>query len=171
MTPSRPALLATWAAVTALLGGGLLTVRLGMSPLDDPDPGHQRPGYVDANRPRSPAAPLPGLAPAGRRSVVFFTRADRLPRLRRALDGSDGQALRRAASIVLVQDTTGPADAGVLPDPSDRISHAYVMRRPRDHGAPVGYAVVGADGTVRYRTEDPQQDQHLAEVLTMVDAT
>ena len=45
------------------------------------------------------------------------------------------------------------------------------MRRPRDHGAPVGYAVVGADGTVRYRTEDPQQDQHLAEVLTMVDAT
>ncbi len=171
MTPPRPALIGTWAIITALVGGGLLTVRLEMSPLDDPDPGHQRPGYVDANRPRSPAAPLPGLAPAGKRSVVFFTRANRLPRLRRALDGPDGQALRRAASVVLVQDTTGPAEAGVLPDPTDRISRGYVMRRPRDHEAPVGYAVVGVDGTVRYRTEDPQQDQHLAEVLTMVNAT
>lgn len=45
------------------------------------------------------------------------------------------------------------------------------MRRSHDRGAPVGYAVVGPDGTIRYRTEDPQQDQHLSEVLTMVDAT
>jgi hypothetical protein len=38
MTTSRPVLPGTWAAMTGLLGGGLVTVRLGMSPLDDPDP-------------------------------------------------------------------------------------------------------------------------------------
>jgi hypothetical protein len=45
------------------------------------------------------------------------------------------------------------------------------MRIPRDGGYPVGYAVIGPDRTVRYRTEDPQQDRRLSEVLTAVSET
>lgn len=37
-----------WLATVSALGTGLLAVRLGYSPLDDPDQAHQRPGYVDS---------------------------------------------------------------------------------------------------------------------------
>lgn len=171
MRTSRPALVAIWAATTGLLGAGVLTVHLGASPLDDPNPAHQRPGYLDANGSRDPAPTVVGLGPAGTRTVIFFTRAERLDRLQRALAGPDGQTLRRTARVVVVQDTEGGTTAGVVPDPSDRISRAYDLRRPRDRGAPVGYAVVGPDGTVRYRTDDPGVEQHLSEALTMAKAT
>ena len=171
MTTRRRRLTAVWAATTGLLGAGLLTVHLGASPLDDPNPAHQRPGYLDANGHRTPAPPVTGLGPSGTRTVVFFTRTDRLARLRTALAGPDGQALRRTARVVVVQDTRGTAQTGVVNDPTDRLSHAYDLRRPRDGGAPVGYAVVGPDGTVRYRTLDPGVEQHLSEALTMATAT
>ncbi len=165
------ALLSVWLATTAVLGAGLLTVHLNMSGLDDPDPAHQRPGFLDANPPRATAPAVPGLGRPGTRTVVFFTRADRMPRLQQALAGPDGRALHRVAHVVVVQDTAGPTSGGAIPDPQDVLSRSYQMRRPRDHGAPVGYAVVGPDGTIRYRTEDPEQGQHLSEALTMVEAT
>ena len=171
MTTSRPALLGVWVGTTALIGAGLLTVHLGMSGLDDPNPAHQRPGFLDANRPRVTAPAVAGLGPPGTRSVVFFTRTDQMTGLQRALASSAGRALAGVAHLVVVLDTAGPLPAGALSDPEDLVSRSYEMRRPRDQGAPVGYAVVGPDGTIRYRTEDPQQGQHLSEVRTMVDAT
>ena len=170
----RPLLLiAVWLSSVAVLGAGLLTVRVGYSLLDDPDQAFQRPGFTDANPPRSVAPPLTGLGPAGSRSVVFFTRPDRLPRLLDALGGGDGlQLLRRAHVVVVVQPVTSsdaaPVGVSLLADPTGSVSRALFMRTPRDRGYPVGYAVVGPDGTVRYRTEDPGQDRRLSEVLTAV---
>ncbi len=163
-----------WLATVSALGTGLLAVRLGNSPLDDPDQAHQRPGYVDANPPRSPAPALPGLGPAGTRSVVFFTRPDRLPRLLAALGAKQGQDLLQAAHVVVVQPAApGPAPPRVvlLGDPTGLIRRGLFMPIPRDGGYPVGYAVIGPDRTVRYRTEDPQQDRRLSEVLTALSET
>lgn len=163
-----------WLATVSALGTGLLAVRLGYSPLDDPDQAHQRPGYVDANPPRSLAPALPGLGPAGTRSVMFFTRPDRLPRLLAALGAKQGQDLLQAAHVVVVQPgAPGPAPPRVvlLGDPTGLIRRGLVTRIPRDGGYPVGYAVIGPDRTVRYRTEDPQQDRRLSEVLTAVSET
>lgn len=180
LTRTRPArrplrLIAVWLVSVAVLGAGLLTVRIGYSPLDDPDQAHQRPGFADANTPRSVAPPLTGLGPAGSRSVVFFTRPDRLPRLLDALGADEGLQLLRRAHVVVVQPARSPAAApagvSLLTDPTGSVSHALFMRTPRDRGYPVGYAVVGADGTVRYRTEDPGQDRRMSEVLTAVDDT
>lgn len=175
--PSRRTLrfAAVWAVSVAVLGAGLLTVRVGYSPLDDPDQAHQRPGFADANPPRSVAPRLTGLGPAGSRSVVFFTRPERVARLLDALAGLDGRQLRRRAHVVVVQPVQGtraaPAGVTLLVDPTSSLSRALFMRTPRDLGYPVGYAVVGADGTVRYRTEDPGQDRRLSEVLTAVSDT
>lgn len=166
---------AVWLICVAVLAAGLLTVRLGYSPLDDPDQAHQRPGFVDANRPRSVAPDLVGLAGAKSRGVVFFTRPERLARLLVALGTSDGRVLVSKANVVVVQQpgsaVTPPAAVTVLADPSGSLSRSLVMRTPRDGGYPVGYAVIGPDGTVRYRTEDPGQDRRLSEVLTAVSDT
>ncbi len=168
-------LIAVWLGSVAVLGAGLLTVRVGSSPLDDPDQALQRPGFTDANPPRSVAPPLTGLGPTGSRSVVFFTRPDRLPRLLGALAAGEGRELLRRAHVVVVQPvrSTDPAPVGIslLSDPTGSVSRALFMRTPRDRGYPVGYAVVGPDGTVRYRTQDPGQDRRLSEVLTAVSDT
>lgn len=168
-------LTAVWLSSVAVLGAGLLTVRVGYSPLDDPDQAHQRPGFTDANPPRSVAPPLTGLGPAGSRSVVFFTRPDRLPRLLDALGAGEGPQLLRRAHVVVVQPVrssdAAPVGVSLLADPTGSVSRALSMRTPRDRGYPVGYAVVGPDGTVRYRTEDPGQDRRLSEVLTAVSDT
>lgn len=158
-----------------VLGAGLLTVRAGASPLDDPDQARQRPGFTDANPPRSVAPRLTGLGPAGSRGVVFFTRPGRLPRLLTAFDEADGSELLSQAQVVVVLPgpVPGAARQGVtmLADPTGSLSRLLFMRIPRDGGYPVGYAVVGPDGTVRYRTEDPGQDLRLSEVLMAVGDT
>lgn len=168
-------LLTVWLACVVALGAGLLTVRLGYSPLDDPDQAHQRPGFVDANRPRSVAPDLAGLGGTSSRSVVFFTRPERVARLLEALGTSEGHDLLDQAHVVVVQQAgsaaTPPTGVTMLADPSGSVSRSLVMRPPRDGGYPVGYAVIGPDGTVRYRTEDPGQDRRLSEVLTAVSDT
>ena len=168
-------LVAVWVVCVAVLGAGLLTVRAGASPLDDPDQARQRPGFTDANPPRSVAPRLTGLGPAGSRGVVFFTRPARLPRLLTALGEADGSQLLSQAQVVVVLPSTVPGatrpGVTLLADPTGTVSRSLVMRTPRDGGPPVGYAVVGPDGTVRYRTEDPGQDLRLSEVLMAVGDT
>jgi len=53
----------------------------------------------------------------------------------------------------------------LLGDSTGLIRRGLFMPIPRDGGYPVGYAVIGPDRTVRYRTKDPQQDRRLSEVL------
>lgn len=66
-----------------------------------------------------------------------------------------------------VPDLGGPP---VQVDAQGRLAALYDMRRPRDGGPPVGYAAVGSDGTIRYRTQDPGVADGLTEVRTIVDA-
>lgn len=134
---------------------------------------------LDVVGPRSIAAAVTAQLPAfGARTVVFFVRTAQLAPLEQALDSRAGSQLQAAAAVVIVMSpdpgaNSGPATIGAVPvqlDPAGRLAVAYRMRRPRDGGAPVGYAVVGRDRTVRYRTEDPDVAAGLVEVRTMVDA-
>ncbi len=168
-------LITVWLVAVAVLGAGLGIIRAGYSPLDDPDQARQRPGFIDANGPRSVAPRLPGMGGTGSRSVVFFTRPERLPRLLSALGEAEGASLRRQARVLIVEQgaaaAAAPAGVTVLSDPVGKIRRALAMRVPRDGGYPVGYAVVGPDGTIRYRTEDPGQDRRISEVLMALGAT
>ncbi len=61
--------------------------------------------------------------------------------------------------------------APLIPDTAGQIANGYQMRRPRDGGPPVGYAIVDSSGSVRYRTLDPTVWKHLKEVQTIWNAT
>ncbi len=163
---------------TALILGTALTLSMSdPNPLDDPDLARQRVGMLDVVGPRSPAVAVTASVPSrGRVAVVFFLRPAQAGPVISALRSPAGLRLGGLADIgiVVASETSAvrPGDPGTaaVADPEGRLAAAYRMRRPRDGGPPVGYAVVGADGTIRYRTEDPDVAAGLDEVLTIVDA-
>ena len=141
-------------------------------PIDDPDPAWQRPGFLDAGDLPVPAPRVaPGVPAAGRPSVVFFPRAGGLGELCRALASTS--LPQGAATAVVVADRpsrTSEAAGAVVGDRQAVFAEAYGMRRPRDGGPRVGYAVVDGAGAIRYRSLDPAVADHLLEVATIVRA-
>ena len=172
LEPGRQRLMATWLAVTLTLGGALIAAQRDRGPLDDRDLALQRPGFLDAHhRPTRAPQVAPDVPQPGRRAVVFFVRAKQVDALMRALrDGLGGQP---RIAIVLQGMAARPrvADPPLVLDGSARLAREFAMRRPRDGGAPVGYAIVDRSGRVRYRTLDPGLTHRLREVETMLKAT
>lgn len=119
----------------------------------------------------------PGLPASGRAAVVFFVRPAQREALRSTLAAADARRLAVAADIAMVVSAPGPGSVGppdgapaMVADGDGRLADGYGMRRPRDGGPPVGYAVVGRDRTVRFRTEDPGVGKSVDEILVMVEA-
>ena len=169
-TKNHQRILALWVVAAVVFAVLLAVARAAESGLDDPDPAWQRPGILDAGALPVPAPPLTGELPRpGRRTVVFFLGPEGVARLCRALPG---RGLAEGADLVIVVSGDGRcAGTTTIEDPSARIARAYGLRRPRDGGAPVGYAVVDRVGRIRYRTLDPRVADGLGEVDTMVRAT
>ena len=145
--PSRSSLVAVWLAAAVGLGG-LMLVAGG-----------------------APAPPLPGGLPApGRRAVVFLARPAGLERLCHAL--AESGLRTRADVVVVVHGVRHSCDTvPVVVDPAGRVGAGYGLRRPRDGGPPVGYAVVDSRGRIRYRTLDAHPAMGLDEVGTIVGDT
>lgn len=162
----------TWLGVVVVLGLCLALARAAEGPLDDPDPAWQRPGLLDVGELPAPAPTVvPGVPAPGRPAVVFFVRPRGVDKLCAVL--GESRLARRTATAVVVagRQSSGCQAAGaVVADPVGDVAEAYGMRRPRDGGPPVGYAVVDAAGDIRYRTLDPAVADRLDEVSTMVAA-
>ncbi len=164
-------LLILWTVALFLLGGMLFAIRSTRSPLNDPDMAYQRPGFLDAHGAPFPAPQVTaGIPSPGTRAVVFFTRPELLARLEGGL--LTGPLIRDDAALAVVVAGTLPtaeaAGVHVVADPDGRLAKAYDMPIPRDGGPPVGYAIVDSQGRVRYRTLDPEMEEHLWEVQTML---
>lgn len=161
-----------WLTSAVVLGVFLAIARAVEGPLDDPDPAWQRPGFLDAGELPAPAPNVAPNVPATTRpAVVFFVRADGLEKLCRAL-GKNRLAEKAAIAVVVARTPSGGCEAAeaVVADLEGHLAEAYGMRRPRDGGPPVGYAVVDVTGNTRYRTLDPALADRLDEVGTMVSA-
>lgn len=168
----RSGLAVIWLTLAVVLGVFLAIARAAEGPLDDPDPAWQRPGFLDAGELPARAPRVAANVPTAERpAVVFFVREDGMEELCPVL--RDSRLAGRAAIAVVVAGTpSGGCDAvaAVVADPEGDLAEAYGMRRPRDGGPPVGYAVVDATGDIRYRTLDPALADRLDEVGTMVAA-
>lgn len=160
-----------WLVVAVGFGALLAVARAAAGPLDDPDPAHQRPGFLDLGELPVPAPPITeGIPAPGLEAVVFFVRPAGLAPLCEALADAD---LDGESSLVVVVAGAGArcaAGVAVVADPKGRLADAYGLRRPADTGAPVGYAVVDEAGQIRYRTLDPEIEDLLGEVETILRA-
>ncbi len=158
--------LVLWLCVAISAGVALAAIHVPRSPLDDPHPGQQRPGYLDAVGERRDAPLVTISRPArGRLSVIFFVRVAQQQPLRAALEKP--RALPAGVDVFLVggrPDLTEGGSITSITDGDSALARAYDMPVSRDGGYPVGYAIVGPDGTIRYRTLDPQVTARLAEV-------
>ncbi len=174
--PSRRTLIGLWCAATLFFGVLLGVARATEGPLDDPDPAFQRPGFLDVGALPQPAPAVDVAATfAGRRTVVFFERPERVDELCAAVTefGFD----QDVQIVVVVDDQTTAVDRSAnrcRPDMSiivaPDLAGGFGIRRPRGGGAPVGYAVVDERGQIRYRTLDPAVTSLLGEVETIVGA-
>lgn len=165
-------LAATWVVLVGLLGGLLFVAARAASPLDDPDPARQRPRFLDAAGHLTPAPRVTAAVPSsGRRAVIFFVRPQLVAPLCRTIAGDRG--LRTRADLVVVSSAPQESCGGVtvVTDATGGLAAGFGMRRPRDRGAPVGYAVVDRTGRIRYATLDPSMVSGLREVETVVEAT
>lgn len=171
---SRTCLVLTWLAAAIVLGGFHLAASLDRRPLDDSDLAFQRPGFLDSLGPPFPAAPVaPGLPAQGERLLLFFIREGQVVPLWTSLGERAHPFDAARVAIVVAGPPHSDAEGAVIwiSDPAGKIAAAYQMPRPRDRGAPVGYAIVDNLGQVRYRTLDPTVWKRLDEVWTMWNAT
>lgn len=163
--------LIVWLCAAAVFGAALIAVQTSAGPLDDPDPAQQRAGYLDAVGERDPAPLVTISRPAPDKvTVIFFVRAAQQRPLLAAV--SKPRALPTNVDAVVVggrPDLTDSRFASVS-DVDAALARGYAMPVPRDGGYPVGYAIVGPDSTIRYRTLDPAVTARLDEVRTMVSA-
>lgn len=168
--PSRRSLVAVWLVSAVLLGSLLVLAALARGPLDDPDPARQRPGLLDLGALPSPAPRISAEVPApGRAALVLFERVDRLGGLCEALGH---HRFASGAVVVVVPGPGGRCAPGiaVIGDPTGALAAQFGLDRPRDGGAPVGYAVVDGHGDIRYRTLDPSVATQLDEIDTILQA-
>ncbi|PZS27505.1 MAG: hypothetical protein DLM59_16330 [Pseudonocardiales bacterium] len=160
-----------WLLIALFFGVALLVADHRGSPLDDRDLAMQRPGLLDSVGARSEAPPVTTSIPATRRvTIVFFVRsAQQQPLLARL---SQPGALPPTVDAAIVGGPVNLSEApiAVLTDSDGSLARGYGMRVPRDGGYPVGYAIVGTDGVIRYRTLDPDVTRRLADVRTMLKA-
>lgn len=123
------------------------------------------------------AEPVPGLGGTGRAAIVVAPGTGercqaKLNEAARRRDRSGG--IPAEYDVVVL--TTATADADAVPqrlrtqlDPAGAITRALALAEALD-GCRPGYAVMTADGTVRYRTYDDDWQQHGAVQLTLLRA-
>ena len=172
--PSRRNLLGVWVGAALLFGGLAVVSEVGQDPLDDPDPAHQRPGFLDAGDLPRPAPPVTASLPApGRRAVIFFQRPEGVAGLCRALSeaglGGDVDLAVVVAGAAGQEAADCPPGVEVVANPDEALAGGYGLRRPRHGGPPVGYAVVDSVRRVRYQTLDPEPVK-VGEVQTVLRA-
>lgn len=173
LSPAAPLLL--WLAGAIVLAALVLGAVRGPGPLDDPEQGDQRTGFlfdVDEEARGVAGLDLPGDPVGGMPVLVVFDRSvPSPPRL-----GSFIRDVRdEVAVVIVVPETVGerprlPPGVRLLTGSGGRVAEALGMPQPRAGGAPVGYAVIDAAARVRYATLDPAYEQHGFEVETIVGA-
>jgi hypothetical protein len=102
--------------------------------------------------------------------VVFFVRPDGLEALCDAVVGTELDGEPDLVAVVAGPAGSCAGDLPVVADPAGRLAEGYGLREPADGGPPVGYAVVDSAGQIRYRTLDPEVDDLLSEVDTILRA-
>jgi hypothetical protein len=157
-----------WLATASVLVLVVVVVVGGPGPLDDPDQGDQRAGFLfdPGEAPVIEDLPPPGQA-LGEQPVflLFDRRGFDVDRVAPVL----AEVPRRFAFFVVVPQPAAEPEAPsgrvrIVPDPGRRLAQAVALDRPVAGGFPTGYAIVDSKRRVRYATLDPTYDEHAFEV-------
>ena len=170
MTPGLRALIA-WLCAAGVFGVAVAGAQTSASPLDDPKPAQQRAGYLDAVGERDTAPLVTISRPArGKVTVIFFVRSAQQRPLLSGLSKPAALPTNVDAFVVGGRPDLAESRFASVSDVDAALARGYAMPVPRDGGYPVGYAIVGPDSTIRYRTLDPDVAGRLDEVRTIVAA-
>jgi hypothetical protein len=159
-----------WLTVAVFMGAWLGVAEYRRHPLHDPDQAWQRTGVLLPAQ--TYPSPTVGAEPRpGQRAILFFARS--LTDHHLFHDLADQADLARAADLIVVTpDGSRPVIASGIrrfaKEPSASMATAFGLRRPVDGGPPVGYALVGSHGSIRFRTLDPGFGQRAWEIKLLL---
>jgi hypothetical protein len=159
-----------WLAGASVLSLVVIGLVGGPGPLDDPQQGDQRAGFlVDVEEARMVRGlGLPGR-PVGRRPVFLAFARDALSG--RSVRDALGRLPEAFAAFLVLPSTSAPGAAvPTVSDSDGGIAHAVGIGRPKDGGPPIGYAVLDRRGRVRYATIDPGWPRHGDEIELITEA-
>ncbi len=164
---SPKAVLLWWLATASVLVAVIVAVVGGPGPLDDPNPGDQRAGFLfdPGEAPVVQGLQLPGR-PLGERPVflLFDRRGYDADRVALVL----AEVPKRFAFFVVVPQAPGAGPQSgrvrVISDPRQRLAEAVELSEPVAGGFPIGYALIDGERRVRYATLDPTYAEHAFEV-------
>ena len=148
-TPPRPAVrgfAVAWVATAVVLGGGLLVEQATRNGADAKNPIRERIGMASY---AGFDAPEVGGVPDGRRAAVLFVR----PQVADSVcTWAAGAPVGDVAMVVVSPENVDCKGVPLTVDADRKLADGFGMRKPKDGGYPVGFALLGSDGALRYTT-------------------
>jgi hypothetical protein len=150
--PSDPAgrmvrrMVAVWAATAVVLGAGLLTEQATRNGMDAAKPIRERIGMANYS---AFAAPAVSGVVKGKRTAILFVRSQQANSV---CDWAAGTPLGDVTMVVVAPENVDCKGLPLSIDPDRKLADGFGMRRSKDDGYPVGFALLDSSGGLRYTT-------------------
>ena len=135
-----------WTAAAVVLGAGLLVEHVTRNGMDAANPIRERIGMASYSR---LAAPQVAGTVAGRRTAVLFVRPQQADSVCRW--ASEGH-LPDVTTVVVAPENLDCKGVPLSIDRDRRLADGFGMRKAKDGGYPVGFALLDSAGGLRYTT-------------------
>jgi hypothetical protein len=144
--PSTRAMAASWVAAAVVLGAGLLIEEATRNPLDAANPIRERIGMAGYS-----SMPVPKVAGTveGERTAVLFVRAAQADSV---CTWASQRHLGKVTMVVVAPEDVDCKGVPLTVDADRKLADAFGMRKPKDGGYPVGFALLDSAGGLRYTT-------------------
>jgi hypothetical protein len=135
-----------WAAAAVVLGGGLLIEQATRNGMDAANPIRERIGMASYD-----SFPAPDVAGTvdGERTAVLFVRPEQADSV---CTWASGGHVQDVTMVVVAPQNTDCKGVPLTVDADRKIADGFGMRKPKDGGYPVGFALLDSDGGLRYTT-------------------
>ena len=137
---------AAWLAAAVVLGGGLLIEDATRNGMDAENPIRERIGMASYT---GFPAPEPAGVVDGRRAAVLFVRPQQADSV---CTWAAGAPLGEVTMVVVSPENTDCKGVPLTIDGDRKVADGFGLRRPKDGGYPVGFALLDSAGGVRYTT-------------------
>ncbi len=148
-SPVRPTvrgMVVAWTAAAVALGGGLALEHAMRNPLDAANPIRERIGM--ASYAGFPAPDVAGVV-EGKRTAVMFVR----PQQADSVCGwAAGKPLAEVTMVVVAPEQVDCKGVPLTVDENRELADGFGMRRSKDNGYPVGFALLDSSGAIRVTT-------------------
>jgi hypothetical protein len=144
--PTVRGMVTAWSCAAIVLGGGLIVEDVTRNGMDAAEPIRERIGMASYRS--FPAPQVAGVVP-GVRSAILFVRPEQAESV---CSWAAGRPIGNLTMVVVSPENLDCKGVPLSLDPDRELADGFGMRRPKDGGYPVGFALLDSQGGLRYTT-------------------